>query len=149
MKKNKTIMKIELLLAQYFNYRQNLIIPNISWGFNIHECDLLIVTPGGYLYEVEIKISIQDLKRDLEKKHQHEHEKIKKLYFCITPELENYIGNIPLHAGIIVCNYQKGYCNIIREAISKKVNTITNNEKYKLARLGTMRIWGLYKRLGD
>jgi len=38
-----TTLEIENRVAQYFNPRQNIVVPNISWGMNIHECDLLIV----------------------------------------------------------------------------------------------------------
>ena len=73
-----TTHKIEVALANHFNYRLNLIVPNISWGaFIWHECDLFIVSKAGYCTEIEIKISKSDLKKDFEKKHNHESDKIK------------------------------------------------------------------------
>jgi len=60
---------IEFAVAKYFNFRKNLIVPNVSWGFNIHECDLLIVRKSGYAIEVEIKISKSDFKADFKKIH--------------------------------------------------------------------------------
>jgi len=35
---------IEIAIANLFNPRKNLIIPRVSWGFAIHECDVLIVS---------------------------------------------------------------------------------------------------------
>ena len=46
----------------FFNYRANLIVPNISWGLGLHECDLLVLTSSGYATEIEIKVSKADLK---------------------------------------------------------------------------------------
>ena len=65
---NITTTEMEVALAHYLNMRVNLIVPNISWGMFIHECDLLVITPAGYMWEVEIKVSKQDLSRDSKKR---------------------------------------------------------------------------------
>jgi hypothetical protein len=52
--------EMEVELGRYFNYRQNIIVSNVSWGLGIHECDLLIITKSGYATEVEIKVSLSD-----------------------------------------------------------------------------------------
>jgi len=97
----KTI-EMEIAVANHFNARQNLIVPNVSWGFCIHECDLLIVTKAGYLYEVEIKVSRGDLKNDMKKQHNHYDSRIKNLYFAIPKKLEKDIEFIPKEAGIML-----------------------------------------------
>ena len=66
-----TLYEMECAVARYMDFRTNLVVPNVSWGFEVHECDLLIVTKTGYAYEVEIKRSKADLKKDIEKKHGH------------------------------------------------------------------------------
>jgi len=43
----KTI-EMEIAFARYFGIRQNLIIPNVSWGMDTHECDLFVLTPARY-----------------------------------------------------------------------------------------------------
>ena len=43
MKNKLSYTEIELAIAKYFDIRKNIIIPNISYGFNIHECDLFIM----------------------------------------------------------------------------------------------------------
>ena len=156
MKNKITTIEIEARLAGHFNYRQNLIVPNISWGMDIHECDLLIVTKSGYATEVEIKISRADLKKDAFKKHNHEDRfnRIRRLYFAIPESLSNCIEFIPERAGIIVLSRGKNYgedylfCKVLREA---KINTtckqFTEAERFNVARLGAMRIWGLKRKI--
>jgi len=103
-----TSTDIELELANYFNPRSNLIIPNVSWGFNIHECDLLVVSPAGYITEVEIKISKSDIRADLKKRHKHFDTRIKRLFFAIPYNLQDYADLIPEHAGILAIDDREG-----------------------------------------
>jgi hypothetical protein len=35
-----TTAEIEVVIAKHFGIRQNIIVPNISWGFDSHEMDL-------------------------------------------------------------------------------------------------------------
>jgi hypothetical protein len=148
-----TTIEIEERVAQYFGPRQSLIVPNISWGMNIHECDLLIVRKSGYGIEVEIKISRADLKKDAEKTHHHNDSRIREFYFAIPDYLQDSIEFIPKHAGIIVVNrvYNYGdhvYCRIIRDAeVNKKCTKFTEAEMFNIARLGTMRIWSLKRKI--
>jgi len=148
-----TTIEIEERVARYFNPRQCLIVPNISWGMNIHECDLLIVRKSGYGIEVEIKISRADLKKDGEKSHQHRDDRIRELYFAIPEYLQDSISLIPPHAGVIVVTrvYDYGdhvYCKTIRPAeVNKKSVKFSQEEMFNIARLGTMRIWSLKKKI--
>ena len=64
-----TAAEIEVVVAQYFDPRRNVIVPNVWWGWGLrHECDLVVMTKTGYAYEVEIKVSRSDLKADLKKR---------------------------------------------------------------------------------
>jgi hypothetical protein len=48
---------VELAVARFFNYRINLIVPNIYWGFGLnYEADLLIISPAAFATEIEIKV---------------------------------------------------------------------------------------------
>jgi len=144
------IIDIELAITKYFNSRQNIIVPNVSWGFNIHECDLLLMTPARYLYEIEIKTSKQDLIKDKEKKHGHYSPIIKKLYFAIPEKLKDCIGHIPDRAGVIIVRKAPtyNYCREIRKAqINKQALALTDNEAFQIARLGALRIWALKKKI--
>ena len=144
-----TLYEIELAVANMYGIRTHIIVPNVSWGFEIHECDLLVVRPTGYMVEVEIKRSRADIKKDGEKRHGHvdRHGRIKELYFAIPESLEKHKDLIPERAGIIICRRTfEGWlrARIDRKAkINKYARKLTDAEKYQLTRLGMMRIWGL------
>ena len=84
-----TAKDITTALINYYDPRKVFIIPNVSWGWNIHECDLFVVNNNRFGYEIEIKISIADLKHDAVKNHQHmdKHNRIKYLWFAVTDEM--------------------------------------------------------------
>ena len=67
----------------YIDIRRELVVPNVHWGADVHECDLFLLSKSGYAIEIEIKISKADLIQDSKKKHGHVNYKIKQLYFAI------------------------------------------------------------------
>lgn len=149
-----TTLDIELAVVARFGVRQNVIVPNISWGLGIHECDLLIVTNAGYAIEVEIKISKADLKKDALKGHGHVDKRIKALYFAIPENLISCTELIPDRAGIfIVRDYASNgpyFCECVRKpTINKTAHKLTPTEYFKVAHLGAMRIWGLKRTIRD
>ena len=161
MNKIKT-SQMELAVAEFINSRVNLVVPNVSWGFFSHECDLLSISKSGYATEYEIKISKADLMKDMKKEHKHEDYRIKALYFCIPEYLTNCIEHIPERAGVIIVeDYEKRLhvngipvrknafrCRIIRRATeSTTPYKFTDADKFQIARLGAMRIWGLKEKL--
>ena len=145
-----TLNEIELALADFYDVRKNIIIPNISYGFDeMHECDLFILKPSGYCTEIEIKRSISDLKADFKKKHVHNDNRIKNFYYCIPEQLiEKALEIIPKDVGIIECYFSSRLrCRIYRESISNKdARKLTEDEKTKLMRLAYMRIWSMKKK---
>lgn len=154
-------LDIEIAVAEYFNPRANLIVPNVHWGFGVHECDMLIVSKSGYCTEVEIKVSASDLKKDVDKRHHHNSNKIKHLYFAIPEKLLAYKEHIPTRAGILVVseekviNYSSSYSSgnvinrISRERYAETYGNyrITEKERYEIARLGALRIWTMKNKL--
>ena len=48
-----------------------------------YEADFLFITKSGYLWEIEIKISIQDFRADLRKKYYHDHPDVRGFYYCM------------------------------------------------------------------
>lgn len=152
-----TASDIELEVARYFNIRANLIVPNVHWGFFRYECDMFLITKAGYGYEVEIKVTKQDLIRDKKKGHGHRNNKIKYLYFAIPRYLLCLHEHIPERAGIITVEKIETFsktghsmkCTVMRKP---KVNcnyTFSDSERHHLARLGAMRIWGLKRLLQE
>ncbi len=152
-------MEMECALANYFNPRTNLIVPNVSWGMGLHECDLLILSQAGYLTEVEIKVSKADLKRDQKKWHGHRSLAIKRLFFALPHYLESIdcIEMVPERAGIIIVSAKDNVpgeypwaprCREIRPAQRNKApGKVDDYGRYKIARLGALRIWGLKRKL--
>ena len=113
-------------------------------GF-MHELDLLIMTPSGRCYEVEIKTSKADLKRDHLKQHHHKSNRIARLYFAIPERMKPDIDLVPESAGILIV----GKAGSVSEHRKAKLNTtaenLSNKDTLNLARLGMMRIWNLKK----
>jgi hypothetical protein len=146
----QTTLEIEWAIAfKHFGIRTHIIIPNVSWGFNIHECDLLVISKLGYLTEVEIKISLADLKKDKEKRHGHYDNRIKALYFAIPSKMAKHIEHIPLHAGILAITSKGKVFELAKPKININAKPISIEDRLKLLRLGTMRIWGMKKKLID
>lgn len=149
-----TTLEMEIAVAKFFNYRLNIVVPNISWGMFNHECDLIKLTPGGYCTEIEIKVSLNDLKKDKEKRHKHNDPKIKYLYFAIPEYLEQHIEHIPDKAGIlIVTNVFQRWLNepirVVKQVRKPKMQNnykFSQEERIKLLSLMAMRIWRLKKR---
>lgn len=149
------INEIEDAVVRHFDPFRNLIVPNIADGLGIHECDVLILTPAGYAYEVEIKTSRADLIRDKQKPHGHRHKKIKALYFAIPETLIKDIEHIPERAGIFIIKPIKHWHDdsyyFLAELIKKPEITgrykFTDDERYRMARLGTIRMWDLKRTL--
>ncbi len=146
--------EMEVYLASYFDYRQNLIVPRVHWGFgaDMHECDLLIMSKAGYLTEVEIKISRADLRADAKKVHGHRNARIKYLYFAIPDYLQHCQEFVPERAGVILVRPGDGStwtrCQKFRAPTCQKgVPKMGETERYKLARLGALRIWNLKRQI--
>lgn len=152
----KTI-DIEVAIAKYYGVRKNIIVPNISWGFHwMHECDMFIVSKAGIATEVEIKISKSDLLKDFEKGHKHQDRAGRITYFYYAmPEIlyEKCKDLIPKEAGILTCERGswEGASAYIREKRKpeKRKNTrkLTPEEQFKIAWLGTMRIFSLKEKI--
>ncbi|GMO51764.1 MAG: hypothetical protein Pg6C_16670 [Treponemataceae bacterium] len=140
-----------------FYIRSHICVTNVSWGadFN-HELDLLSVSKAGYGTETEIKISVSDLKRDLEKTHCHKDNRIRQLFFAGPAEMkEALLEYAPENAGVITVerDIQQGYwtipyyCYTIRKPkINQYAVKFTEKEIQKLLRLGNMRFWSLLRR---
>lgn len=146
-KKKLKIIDIEIAVAGYLDAIVNLIVPNISWSLSLHECDLLVITPAGFAWEIEIKTTKQDLIRDKKKRHGHINGKIKGLYFAMPDYLKSCVEHVPVQAGIILVD-EHLQCITHRKPKPKKLPYRFNEaERYKVARLGSIRIWGLKRKL--
>lgn len=160
-----TTSEMEKLIYWYFQDSSLVIVPKISgnnWWLDTksdpiiwknivnHECDMLIVTKKCYLTEVEIKISLSDLKADFKKKHQHKDENIKNFYYAFPEEMkEKAIELIPEGAGILIAvkkHLNSGYeyrdikC-YRKPKINKEAKPINDIVLSRIYRLGYLRYW--------
>jgi len=161
-----TTLEMEVALMDYLGIRQNSVIPNVAWAFFSHEVDLLSLTLNGYATEIEIKISRADLRKDREKKHNHESDLLKYLFFAVPDYLVEFaLLNIPERAGLLSVRrikntgYYQASLNVFYEVPPIRVNVIREAEKnktarkwsdaqiYKLLRVGVMRILGLKRKI--
>lgn len=151
-----TSNEIESAVARMFDFRRNVIVPNVSYGFLLdYEADMLIVSSAGYVTEIEIKVSLADLKADFRKsKFNKTHfayigrnEVIKRMFYALPDSLEKYIGLIPNEFGVIIVTETKTgvrTARIVRGAKPRKgIQPISQQRLLKLCQLGCMRIWSL------
>lgn len=142
---------IELAVARHFNFRANVIVPNVWWGIYglNHEADVVVLRQSGFAAEVEIKISRADIKKDLSKTHKHKSNLFRELWFAVPDDLAQD-QNIPEHAGILTVTAKGTYFKVKKER-SPKINKFAirwpETSKAKLLHLGVMRIWGLKSNL--
>ena len=112
----------------------------------MHECDLLSLSRSGYATEVEIKVSVSDLRADQHKRHKHDDDRIRYLYFALPLRMENCAVVVPERAGVILVS-RFGRCVVRRRAKpNPDAHKWTDEDRLQLARLGTLRIWGLKER---
>lgn len=150
--------EMEVHLARYIDYRQNLIVPNVSWGLGYYEKDLVVLRPSRYAWEIEIKVSLSDLKKDLKKTHGHNCDYIKYLYFAVPAKLEKQaLLLIPERAGLFVVDTYENhklnspsygesspYVRIVKSPkVNSKARKLNDEEVSKLYKLAAMRIWSL------
>lgn len=162
MLKTETIkaLDMELSLANWLNPRDKLVVPNVSWGFDsgMHECDVFVITKANHAWEIEIKVSKSDLKRDQGKDHGHAHPSIKRLYFAVPHHMQDCLDLIPKHAGFLVVGPSKAFrgryhrlAYAVKEVRPAQDNplsrSLTIEQRLKVARLGTLRIWSLKSKL--
>jgi|CXWL01.1.fsa_nt_gi hypothetical protein len=141
--------QITVAVAHHFGLRTSIIVPNVSWGLGLHECDVLVVRPSGYAIEVEIKVSRSDLLADAKKTHGHRSEKISELWFAVPEKLHSCVNDIPDHAGMLLyTGNPRCWFDIAKEAKrNKNARRLTDAEKMKVAHLGCMRWPGLMMKL--
>lgn len=152
----KTI-DIEVAISKYYGVRKYIIVPNISWGFGgMHECDMFIVSKAGVATEVEIKISKSDLLADFKKGHDHKDRqgRITYFYYAMPETLYEKVKDlIPQDAGILTCargswEGASVYVKEVRKPEKRKnARKLTTQECFKIAWLGTMRIFPLKEKI--
>lgn len=148
----KTTAELEVALARHFDTRRNIIVPNVSYGLDFnHEIDLLVVSGSGYATEVEIKVSRQDLKRDLQKRVGHGGARIKAVYFAMPSSLATAgLEFVPKWAGILVVTSEGRVFEIVKPKINRDAKPLDDEDIRRAMRGVILRFWNVKEaRLGD
>lgn len=145
-----TCLDLEIAVANHFNYRLNLIVPNVFWGLGFkHELDVAVMTPSQYLTEIEIKTTASDLRRDMLKRHAHESTRIRRHFFAVPKPLLGIAQSLDRQEWGIL-SYSGHFMECVRPAkINKTARPLSDVEANKLRELAAMRIWTLKKSLND
>lgn len=155
---NRQVSEIECCIARLWDCRQNVIVPNVSFGlFPTHEADLLLMSKSGYLTEFEIKRSWSDFLNDFKKGTTHDEGKVSVKYFVIPVAIKEkaleYLdkGVDPDKMWGIITYDEDLILNTVR--VPSNINKrnpefkLTLEEQFRLARLGAMRVWNLKEKL--
>lgn len=167
------IIDLEIALMNYLDIRKNLVVPNVTNQTNLvaFETDILSLSKSGYASAFELKVSLADLKKDLDKKHiwmlnndfgyggkpaiMYFYSNLKYFYYVVPENLrEKAIEQIPVFAGLLVAERISKYNKRIEISEARKANVIYKKRwspdmQYQLARLGAMRILGYKEKLRD
>ena len=142
--------------SKLFGPKQNLfVIENISWGlFSWGECDYWVCSKSMFLTDIEIKISISDLKADFSKLKWVEDsfkKTIKYHYYAIPEKMlekaELIINESRPNSGIIVLRENEhGHDDLRvilhkRAGVNKLATPIQEKHVINLARLAMFRYW--------
>lgn len=157
----KEIEELIILKRHNGGVRQNLCVPNVSFGMNIeYEADLVVVTKSGYATEYEIKRSWTDFLADFKKNNcAHKAPWVYKFFYVVPLSIkdkvlsyldnlfeEKKITNIPA----VLCYSEDkqislfGGCHYVSGGRKMFIE-----ERLKLARLGTLRYWDLRRKMYD
>lgn len=146
--------EMEMYIQKYFmeNNTYLAVIPRVFKKFKIHECDLIVVTKREHIYEIEIKVSVQDCKKDKQKEHKHIdiYNRLKYQYFAVPKSIVKQCEpHIEEKFGIIVVDdteeeHLRGNIHIHRPApLNPTYRKITKGELINLLTTGCNRYFKL------
>ncbi len=141
-------------LLTHFNWMVSRIIPQCSIGGGV--ADLAVITPAGYLTEIEIKVSWQDWKADANKDKWRrtdypgagweallrldQRQKISRFFYAVPLELASRVpDNLPSGAGILTVH--DGTVNVLRSAKRTKAPKLDSDEIHRLVDHVYFRYW--------
>jgi hypothetical protein len=139
----ETTSEIEIAVGKHFNHTY-LVVPNVSWGMFNYELDLCMLNYGSlYATEVEIKVSRSDLKADMKKRHHHDSNKLKYVYFAMPEKLKQCEDLLEARFGIIYVS-QCGNVYVNRKPqVNPNARPWELKDAFRLSRLGMFRLWDM------
>lgn len=132
------------------------VIPNASWGMGLpFEADVLAINKSGYMTEVEIKVSMSDWRKDMEKrKHLLGHQShVRRFYYAAPMKLaKRYqeIEGLPAYAGVIGVGSENldsaAHLEILKSAeVNTSARRLRDKEMMNAARLSALRVWTMIR----
>ena len=160
---------IEKAVVRLVDPRKCLILPNASWGIiGRHEADLLVFHENGNVTEIEIKVSMSDLRADFKKGHDHSHPMITRLFYAIPEKMyEKAVEIIPEHRsiGIIIVSekyghpyafYKRGAKHATKREQRSHMDPMhldhrppTDKDVWNAGRLIGLRLWNIKRQLDE
>ncbi len=154
-----TVREIQQALhdSSLFNQRSDIMVPNVSWGLLPYEADFVDINRNGYMTEVEIKRSFEDFKKDFNKSHSHDDERVYYFYYCVPEAIydkviefldekyeskPNYLKPAVLYYDEKLEIHNTGYgsvCAMHKNGV--RYRKLFLEEQLTVARLGTLRYW--------
>lgn len=149
----RTVKEIEDLIVGN-DIRENLYVPNVSWGFFVeHEADLVKVSRSGFLTEYEIKRSWSDFVADFKKRSYHSDDRISEFYYVVPKVMaqaaSKFIDESSMRLygpGIYYFSEESGWLSLQRKCNRPKGTKMYVEDMYEIARLGTLRYWSLRRK---
>jgi hypothetical protein len=139
-----------------FSRRQWTVVPNVSWGWGLdYEADLIAISRTMRVNEIEVKISLQDLKNDVHKEKWKRGlgKRIHKFWYAVPQELVADAIALKLPEGTIqgvigIWPTDKAHdfprSKIVQVARPRAdARKATDKEVSELYRLGYLRYWDL------
>lgn len=150
-----TTLEMEIALVDgrkgAFPITRYFVLPRASYGIAgiNHECDLLALSRGGYLTEIEIKVSKSDLSADFRKRHAHESPIISAMYYAVPYELVEFAkAKIPERCGLISVRKVKRvhggfsyYCDFVTKPTQDRKKKPCEKVIAHMYELMSMRYW--------
>jgi len=149
--------KIEIALYNHFNFLNNDIISNVFLDFNRYECDLMVITKSLYVSEVEIKISVSDLRAESKKQRYKLNgyhnpnfsvcDFLKHKWFAMPEEMEKQgLELIPKYSGLLCVNEKMGV-KIVKKPEKLSDKKISNEQRTDFLRIGNLKVFTLKNRI--
>jgi hypothetical protein len=134
-------------LALKFDWARNIVFPNVYMCGG--EIDLAVITPAGYLWEFEIKLTLADWKADANKsKWSHPSRKyISRFYYAVPEGMAEKVPDfVPESTGLIELYYNRRrgdwLTNEVRKATGKRGEKVPDISIKKIKEKAYFRYWG-------
>jgi hypothetical protein len=138
--------EIKAYVAQHFRYEKQAALvafeasDRLNWGGE--PADVLVVTDRRFLYEIEVKISVADLKRDIHKrkhtyfKNSNDNHPVNRFFFAVPKEMTgaalDIIENTYPYAGLLIA--KGGFIEHEKQAKLLSSNKLKFRQIYELTR---------------